>query len=661
MSSVPLFAGIAMVAMTAYVATRRLAPPTTTDVVLGAYLVGFAEIVAIVLALSVVRSLYAWTVLACLAVVLVVTLGASFRTTSHRSPLSGLRTLRAASRDPVVAVLAIGVVIGLGYSAVLGLLTPSNDWDAMTYHLARAAFWIQQHAVAYVPNSPFAPINAYPPNAEIGALLTLILSGGDRYVGAVQFVALLATASGTYGIGRRIGLDAPAALFGALAFLTLPVVLLQSWTALNDIVVASFLVAATYFLLGTTRVDLGLAGVALALAVGTKFTALIALPLVALVALVGQSRHRWLTIAVTTAAGAAIGSVWLVVNLVHTGSIDAGAADALGQDPARSPQAILARATRMLVRFADSQRLGRDVILYLVVGAALFVVATVIDRPKARRLPFVALGLAVVAALPAAMPTIGEALLRAHEKLWVTLGSRDLAFLDKNRDPHSPSTVFSYYGSLGIVLIVTGIVLSVLAVRRGVVRREALVLAAAPLAFALLLATAAAYDPFRGRFFMFPVALAAATWGLVLPHRWLAWGATAIAVVTVPLVFVHSTEKPAGIALLERGTTRGVWGKSREQVQTWTRGGGTARTIEFFKNIPHESRVGLRVGEDDWVYPYFGRHLERRVVFAPPRVPLDGLDWLVVAPGHAAPAASSWSTALETADGWHVYRRIAAS
>lgn len=649
-----------MVAVTAWVVTKRLAPPTATGFVLTAYVVGFAEIVAVTLALSVARSLFSWTVLLGLALVLLAALGPWLRRApTQTSLLRGLAALRSGLRDPIVAVLAITGAIGLGYCAALGLFTPPNDWDAMTYHLARAAFWIQQHAVAYVADSPFAPINAYPPNAEIGALLTLILSGGDRYVGVVQFVALLATATGIYGIGRRIGLDVPAALFGALAFLTLPVVVLQGWTALNDLVVASFLVAATYYLLGTTRVELSFGGLALALAVGTKFTALIALPLVALVALVGQPRRRWLEVALATAAGAAIGSYWLVVNLVHTGSVDAGAAEALGQNPARSPQAILARTTRMLVRFADSQRLGRDVILFLVVGAVLLVVA-VTDRPQARKLPFLALGLAAVASLPAAMPTLGEALLKAHEKLWLTFGSRDLAFLDENRDPHSPSTVYSYFGSLGFLLIGAGIVLGALAVRQGSIRRVTLVLAAAPLVFALLLATATAYDPFRGRFFMFSVALSASTWGLVLRHRWLAWGATAIALVTVPLAFVHSTEKPAGISFLERGASQGVWGKSREQVQTWNRGGGTAQTIEFFTTVPRESHVGLRVGEDDWVYPYFGSQLGRTVVFARAGVSLDGLDWLVVAPDQAAPPSSAWSTALETADGWRVYRRAAA-
>ena len=70
-----------MVATTAYVVTKRLAPPTATDFVLTAYLVSFVEIVAIVLALSVVRGLYSWTVLAGLALVLVAALSLCYRTT----------------------------------------------------------------------------------------------------------------------------------------------------------------------------------------------------------------------------------------------------------------------------------------------------------------------------------------------------------------------------------------------------------------------------------------------------------------------------------------------------------------------------------------------------------------------------------------------------
>jgi hypothetical protein len=435
------------------------------------------------------------------------------------------------------------------------------------------------------------------------------------------------------------------------------VVVLQSWTALNDLVAASFLITATYFLLGATRLELALGALSLALATGTKFTAFIALPLVVLVALAGQPRFRWAKVALALVAGSAVGGYWLIVNLVNTGSIDAGAADALEQSPDRSPHAVLARATRLLVHFADSLALERDVALFLIVGALLIVVALVSDRPPVRRWLLVALGIGLVASVPVAMRTLGDLFLRAHEKLWLRLGSRDLAFLDDNRDQHSPSTVFSYFGSLGFVLITAGIVLGAMAVRRRTSPPVILALAMAPILFALVLSIAISYDPFRGRFFLFPVALAASAWGLALSHRWLAWGATAIAVVTVPLSFVHSTEKPLDHSIFDREASS-VWGTSRETVQTWLRRDGTAEVVDFFAREPQSGRVGLRVGADDWIYPYFGRTLDREVVFVPDG-PIDqSLDWLVFSPDREGKPGAGWSLALQTDDGWRVYRAV---
>ena len=201
--TLPLVAGLGMVVTTAWLVARKLAPPTVTGLVLAAYLLGFAEIVAVTLLLSVTSSVLDWTLLTGLAVVLVAArLGlGSWRTTPRGSLHEGLTRVRSVFRDPVLGVLGIAVGAALAYSAALAVFTPPNDWDAMTYHLARAAFWMQQQqAVAYVPESPVAMINAYPPNAEIGALFTMLLSDGDRYAGLVQSAALSATAIATYGI-----------------------------------------------------------------------------------------------------------------------------------------------------------------------------------------------------------------------------------------------------------------------------------------------------------------------------------------------------------------------------------------------------------------------------------------------------------------------------
>ena len=65
----------------------------------------------------------------------------------------------------------------------------------------------------------------------------------------------------------------------------------QAPTAQNDLVVAAFLVSATFFLLGDQRVEWVLAGLAVALAIGTKFTAVFSIPLLLLILLADSGRR----------------------------------------------------------------------------------------------------------------------------------------------------------------------------------------------------------------------------------------------------------------------------------------------------------------------------------------------------------------------------------
>ncbi len=651
-----------MLAVTAWLVARRLAPQTATGLLLSAYLVGWLEVVVITLALSVAHSVFWWTVLAAELLVLALVVGPWFGRPLPGNPLrDGLSTLRSSLQEPVVGVVAAVVAVALAYSAALGLLTPPNDWDAMSYHLSRAAFWIQQHAVAYVPEAHVVPINAYPPNAEIGALFTMLLSGGDRFVWVVQYVALLATAAGTYGVSRRIGLDARAALFGALLLVTTPVIVLQGSSALNDLVVGSFLVAATYFLLGDTRQELLLGTVALALAVGTKFTALIALPLLALVVFRGTPRRSWPRLAIAWLVGVGLGSFWLGLNFLKTDQLDGGAVEALDEQVDRHPQAMLARLTRLLVNFADGMRPEWDVLVFVLVAAALLLLALVLERRRERTSLLFAVGVVVVACAPLVVPFVQAGLIRGHEQLWLALGEGDLSSLDPNTDGWPPSDVFSYYGPLGFVLVLGAPSLVVREARRRELRPPAVLLSVAPLLLALVMAFAISYDPYRGRFFIVAMALAAATWGVVLRRKWLAWGLTSIAVTTLLLAFVHSVEKPAGVRLLDRDAPSGVWGASREDVQTRLLWDGTAEVLRFFAGEPSSGRVGLRLEEDDWVYPFFGRTLDREVRFVPVEANLDDFDWLVLRAGRVEEPGPGWSLAFRSGDGWRVYRRSGGS
>ena len=235
----------------------------------------------------------------------------------------GASALRRALEDPLCAVLGVAVLVAFGYAVVLGLSTPQNDFDTIVDHLWRAAVWRENEAVGY-PRCDCAPyVNAYPPHGEMGVLATTVLGGADRYVALVQASAFVALAVGVVGVARGLGLSRREALLGALLVATLPVIALQASTAQNDLVVASFLVAAVALLLDTGRGAPWLAGGATALAVGTKVTAVFGIPILLVVAFLAASTRRGQRLT-GVLVGAAAGAYWYVVNWAEAGSWDAG-------------------------------------------------------------------------------------------------------------------------------------------------------------------------------------------------------------------------------------------------------------------------------------------------------------------------------------------------
>ena len=110
-------------------------------------------------------------------------------------------------------------------------------------------------------------MNAFQPGAEIQVLYTFALAGTTCWR-AVQWLAQLAVLAAVYGIARRLGWTRPAAAFASLLTATLSIVALESVTTQNDLVVAALAAAAAFFVLGPTRSDVALAGLALGLALG---------------------------------------------------------------------------------------------------------------------------------------------------------------------------------------------------------------------------------------------------------------------------------------------------------------------------------------------------------------------------------------------------------
>jgi hypothetical protein len=577
--------------------------------------------------------------------------------------------VRDALRRPAILILAVTVGVGVAYSVALAVLVPANDGDALAYHLARAAFWHQEHQIGYVANAIDLRLNVNPPNGEIGQLATMLLSGSDRYVALPQLAAYAALVVAVAALARRIGLTATEASFGALVFATLPVVLVQASSALNDLVLASFLAAAAVLVFGSDRRHLILLALAIGLAVGTKFTALLVLPVLLLVAVVGTPARRWPGLALAGCAGLALGSVWYVLNLVETGNLEGGLADEADQRVTRTVPAIVTNALRYTLDVLDMSGAPKPhSSLFLVAACVLAVLGFRRFRRNRRDIALlVAFALTASVVLAPMVDDVGQ---HAVVRAWAALGRPDTApfFTGFGLNVDADGSL-SWFGPLGTLLLVVGTV-AVLYVRKTFgMPRVVVPLALAPWLILLLLVITIVWDPHRGRFLVFGAALAAAAWGVLARSEVARAAVTAIAVVSVGLALANYTGKASGLSEIWTPNERpfvlssSIWGAERAAVLARLRpGSGEKRLYEYLEDAaPDDARLAVVPRENDFLSPYFAPELSRHVVLVEDDglVPADA-DWLIVHPTMSVRGCTrSWETVFRGVSGWRVERRIA--
>ena len=94
---------------------------------------------------------------------------------------------------------------------------PPNNWDSLTYHLARVAAWHQSHGIHWIANAPTGRLNEFQPLAEQQILFLFVATGSTALYALPQYVAQIAIILAVYGGARRLGYGvAPAARAAAL-------------------------------------------------------------------------------------------------------------------------------------------------------------------------------------------------------------------------------------------------------------------------------------------------------------------------------------------------------------------------------------------------------------------------------------------------------------
>jgi hypothetical protein len=561
-------------AATSLLAAASLRLESLAAALLAAYVAAVAETTALTDVLSPFRGVTRVGVGAAEAVLLALAAAAWWRRGRPRLPGVSLR----AFRDPLLLGFAALAVVVLGYELALVLTAPPNNWDSLTYHLARAAFWAQHGGVYWVPNAPTDRINEFQPLAEQEVLYLFVATGTGALFALPQFLAQLATIVAVYAIARRLGYGARGAGCAALLFPTLSLVALEATTAQNDLVAASLPAAAAAFLLGRTRTEVALAGLAAGLAVGVKLTTVLVFPVLVLLAAL-RGRRAVATFAAAGAATFAALGVWgFVLNAAHTGRLlgHGGGRVELAASP--SFPGSVSTMVRVVYRVPDLSGFLHGL---HVLGWPLLT------------LPFARLVHAFVRVvhLPA-----NPAAATAQTFDWSVnrLASED----------------FAGYGPLGLLLLAAPIVVVVQFVRRRADARR-LALALAFPVFVLLLALQVQYYDFLTRFLLVPVALTVPL--LAALFRRTAVGAALLAVgaATVALALVHDLVKPL------HGAYGHPWQLSLSNAVrlNWMPAAGEA--LAELDQDAGDARLGAVLGRDEPSYLLFGGHRQRQITFLP--------------------------------------------
>ncbi len=195
-------------------------------------------------------------------------------------------------------------------------------YDSLSYHLHAPATWMHEGRLTIVPAVFGDTAPAYAPgNVELW-FLALMSPLRSEYLGGCGQIALAALAvAAIVAAVRETGGGRTAALAAGLAFLLIPEVWEQAPTAMVDLGLAAFLLAAVPF---ARRAETTTCAAALGLAFGSKYVGLIlVLPFVAFAALQAIRSAQPNKTRLFVTAGIVVlatGGFWYLRNLLVTGN-----------------------------------------------------------------------------------------------------------------------------------------------------------------------------------------------------------------------------------------------------------------------------------------------------------------------------------------------------
>lgn len=490
--------------------------------------------------------------------------------------------------------------IGILNLIVIVFAAPHN-WDSMTYHLVRMAYYLQHNNLDSFGANYWAQV-VHPKNSALMLLFTYLVTGrNENLTQLVQFISYWAAACSVYAISRKSGNSRKQSLFAALVSGLLIDWLMQATTTQNDLMLTAYFGAIVYFLFAfREKLEskyLVLAALGTGLAIGTKASAF--LPMVSLVFILLyiliQNRKRIKypprDIIVLIVSSLFIISLFTFPAGYLENYFNYG--NPIGPRDVREHHSFEGESTSFIVRNGSKNLLRFGFEFLSMDGMFPF---EVVEKAQNR-----------LQALPEKVVQRAGIELEIEEGTLMPYKVRRMPLAHEDR---------SYWGILGFGLIWIAVFLSLLGIMKPADTR---VLSCAVILFLLSQAYAGPFDPFRGRYFTGAAIFAVPAVGVFLSAK------NPILRAYIFMIIILGCFSAVSAVILRNNSTlvsiqykgdniTSIFGMNRLEQLTRNRTKYYAPLAAFDQIVPQDAIVAVYLKGNQFEYPLFGKRLTRTIL-----------------------------------------------
>ena len=495
------------------------------------------------------------------------------------------------------------VLLGVVNLAVIVFSAP-NNWDSMSYHLARVAYYLQHSNINYFDANYWAQV-IHPKISPVLLLFTYVVSGrSENATQLVQFISYWVAVCSVYAISSKAGDSTTQSIFAATAGALLTEWLMQATTTQNDMILTAYVGATVYFLFAFRETFkwryLGLAALGIGLSLGTKASSFLPFLSVALVALYiffqskgnkANLQSRLRDIAVL--AGCTL--LTFCIFALPSGYIEnyRNFGNPIGPDYIRTHHSFEGKPISYIAKNGT-----KNLIRY---GFDFFSLDGIPPISPVRKV---------------------QALMRFFPEEIVRRLGVDLETSEATRVPFNlqkvPSSYEdgSYWGILGFGLVWVMVLLSLVGVIKST---DILVLSLATVLFLLAQAYSGPYDPWRGRYFAMCAVFALPAIGVALQAKNRFVRGCLLLIVwigclsAISAVVFKTNSNLISVGYQDKRLTS-IFTMDRMEQLTRSRSMFCEPLKAFDRLVPSNATVAVFLPGDSFEYPLFGEHLTRTII-----------------------------------------------